>query len=238
MVGGNKEIVYNNIERFAVVIAVDKYRGMTYICVNRGMHPCAYVICPKDFLDKYYNPDEGIIPGIKVHGGIDYVGEVNELLGLEDYEGYCIGWDYGHAGDWTGKLSNEENIAYGHKKYTTKILVDDCKKVIDQYYQILDDERVDFNDESQLTHKILSHCGFKSVFGNGPDSEDALQLSGDENGNRWKIYIDLKKPTNTFIITQNPRMKYEGPILTVKDMKLAIKLFKLPLKCPKTNCSK
>ena len=221
-----REIVYNNIDHFAVIVAEGEYRGIKYVCVNRGTCPCAYVFLPSEFIDSHIS-DEYTIPGIQVHGGIDYIGNANELLALEDYDGICIGWDYDHNGDWTGHLSDEENREYGHHKYTTKILVGDCEKVIDQYYKILEDEQQEYDDDSQLTGRFLVENGFKTLFSNG--DEDVFQISGDEMGGRWKIYIDLKKQEKSFVISQSPRRKYEGPILTIKNLKRIIRFFNLPI---------
>ena len=91
MIPQKKEIVYTSHRRIAVIVAEGEYKGVKYVCVNRGIHPCAYVFCTQEFLDKHATEYE-TIDGIYVHGGISYIGNANELLGLEDYDHPCFGW--------------------------------------------------------------------------------------------------------------------------------------------------
>ena len=225
MVSDKKEIVYNNIDRFAVIVATGEYKGVKYVCVNRGKHPCAYVMCSQEFLDKHVNEWDSI-DGIYVHGGVSFVGQANELLGLEDYDSPCFGWDYGHAGDWAGYISENENLAYGHRKYTTEMIVDDCQDAIDQYLNILKEDQEKPDDNSSLTKEYLGKVGFTPVL-DGID--DALQMSGGEVGKKWKIYIDLQHPNQSYALNQSPRRKYEGEITTFCDLKSIIQLFDIPI---------
>jgi len=225
MVSDKKEIVYNNIDRFAVIVATGEYKGVKYVCVNRGKHPCAYVMCSQEFLDKHVNEWDGI-DGLYVHGGVSFVGPANELLGLEDYDSPCFGWDYGHAGDWAGYISENENLAYGHRKYTTDMIIADCEDAIDQYLQIIKDDQDEIDDDSTMTKEYLRKVGFTPIL---EGIDDALQLSGEVNGKKWKIYIDLQHPNQSYAINQSPRRKYEGEITTPKDLKSIIQLFDVPV---------
>ena len=225
----NKEIIYNNIERFAVIVADDTYRGLRYICVNRGIHPCAYVLCPQDFLDKHVSKEYNTIEGIYVHGGISFIGNANELLGMEDIDYPCFGWDYGHAGDWAGYISERDNIIFEHQKYTTEMLVKDCKSAIDQYFEILNADVMKDDPNPFLTRDLLKKNGFVSILGGLSDDEDAYKLMGSDDGYTWTIFIDFKSPNNSYAITKNPRRKYEGEIMTLNDLNAVIELFKLPV---------
>ena len=225
MVSEKKEIVYNNIKHFAVIVASGVYKNVQYVCLNLGIHPAAYVMCTQEFLDKHVDKYK-TIEGIHVHCGITYVGKANELLGLEEYNSPCFGWDYGHAGDWAGYMSEEENIAFNHTKYTTDMLIKDCQDAIDQYLQILENDAHPV-DNNIITKEALINLGFTKSHSSGFD--DRYQISGEENGKSWKIIIDLKNPSSSYVHTQNSRRKYEGEITTMEDLKSIIQLFDIPV---------
>jgi len=228
MVGGKKEIVYANIDRFAEIVATGEYRGVKYICVNRGIHPCAYVLCSQEFLDKHTDAWNSI-PEIHVHGGVTYVGLASDLLGLEDFPVPCFGWDYGHFGDWEGYRSEEQNRMYGHRKYTTDMIIKECESAIDQYLEVLsNDEKCDEEGNLYLNSDILEKFGFTPVF-NGSDQENAYRISGEEDGRMWKIYVDLKHKSLSYALNQDRHRKYDGEIVTVKDLKLVIQMCNIPL---------
>ena len=225
MVSEKKEIVYNNIKHFAVIVASGVYKNVQYVCLNLGIHPAAYVMCTQEFLDKHVDKYK-TIDGIHVHCGITYVGKANELLGLEEYDSPCIGWDYGHAGDWAGYMSEEENIAFNHTKYTTDMLIKDCQDAIDQYLQILENDAHPV-DNNIITKEALINLGFTEAHSGGLD--DAYQISGEEYGKSWRIFIDLKNPSNSCVHNQNSRRSYEGEITTMGDLKSIIQLFDIPI---------
>jgi hypothetical protein len=131
-----KEMVYSNEREIVEIIARNVYKGVEYFVVNIGIHPCAYVVCEKEFLDKHRD-EWGDIDGISVHGGVTYTGKLSSLSAFEgdpDLEDvYCFGWDYGHAGDWAGYLDDITNE--GSRKYDTWMVVDECKSAIDQYLE-------------------------------------------------------------------------------------------------------
>ena len=224
MVSEKKEIVYNNIKHFAVIVASGVYKNVQYVCLNLGIHPAAYVMCTQEFLDKHVDKYK-TIEGIHVHCGITYVGKANELLGLEEYDSPCFGWDYGHAGDWAGYMSEEENIAFNHTKYTTDMLIKDCQDAIDQYLQILENDAHPV-DNNIITKEALINLGFTPAH-SGLD--DAYQISGEEYGKSWRIFIDLKNPINSYVHNQNSRRSYEGEITTMEDLKSIIQLFDIPV---------
>ena len=225
MVSEKKEIVYHNIKHFAVIVASGVYKNVQYVCLNLGIHPAAYVMCTQEFLDKHVDKYK-TIDGIHVHCGITYVGKANELLGLEEYDSPCFGWDYGHAGDWAGYMSEEENIAFNHTKYTTDMLVKDCQDAIDQYLQILENDAHPV-DNNIITKEALINLGFTEAHSGGLD--DAYQISGEEYGKSWRIFIDLKNPGNSCVHNQNSRRSYEGEITTMGDLKSIIQLFDIPV---------
>ena len=225
MISEKKEIVYNNIKHFAVIVASGVYKNVQYVCLNLGIHPAAYVMCTQEFLDKHVDKYK-TIEGIHVHCGITYVGKANELLGLEEYDSPCFGWDYGHAGDWAGYMSEEENIAFNHTKYTTDILIKDCQDAIDQYLQILENDAHPV-DNNIITKEALINLGFTPAHSGGLD--DAYQISGEEYGKSWRIFIDLMNPSNSCVHNQNSRRSYGGEITTMGDLKSIIQLFDIPV---------
>ena len=67
---------------------------------NGGTHPCAYINVPKDILNKYDDPklvDEAWSGDC--HGGFTYSEPTCPGLTSEN-EGFWLGWDYAHAGDY------------------------------------------------------------------------------------------------------------------------------------------
>lgn len=136
-----KEMVYTSY-RESEIIARNVYKGVEYFVVNIGTNPCAYVPCDKEFLDKHRD-EWGDIDGISVHGGVTYTGKLSDLSAFGDdpelEEVYCFGWDYGHAGDWSGYLTDIYNE--GSRKYDTWMVVEECKSAIDQYLEILKQDK-------------------------------------------------------------------------------------------------
>ena len=107
------------------ILAMGEYRGHRYVVISYGYHPCAYVSMPKGRAI--------LTSGIVCHGGITYVNK--DLEGIpSDENTWWIGWDYAHHGDYSGLL-----WLMGGKKWTTKEIVEECERVIEQ---IEDDENV------------------------------------------------------------------------------------------------
>lgn len=95
--------------------------GLLYYIMNLGTHPTAYIKIPKKYRDK--------INDIEVNGGITYSGEGLYISENEKIEGYFIGWDYAHWGDYAGY---EEmlplNLRIGGKKWTTMEILEEVKE--------------------------------------------------------------------------------------------------------------
>lgn len=225
-----KELIYSNTYGLRDVIADDYYKGVHYICVNIGDHPCAYFLSTKEFIDSHLDT-YGSIKGIHVHGGVSHTGPFTNMAGLENYDGHWIGWDYGHAGDWTGHMSVEKNTKCGHRKYTTMMLITECRDAIKQYLAIVDeDKKKDEKGNEDITPEYLKGIGFQTVFTGNSPSESVMQLTGNDGAeNKWRIYIDFKNPVKSYISNQNPRRRYEGSLDQVKDLRLAIKLCQIPI---------
>ena len=121
-------------------------------------------------------------------------------------------------------MSDEENIAFNHTKYTTDMLIKDCQDAIDQYLQILENDAHPA-DNNIITKEALINLGFTQQSG----FDDRYQISGEEYGKIWKIIIDLKNPSSSYVLNQNSRRKYEGEITTMGDLKSIIQLFDIPI---------
>ena len=126
-----KEMVYqkNWTPDNRVIDMLDKgiYKGYHYAIVSFGSHPCAYIELPKGH--KYYGKDYDDIP-IDCHGGLTYSSE-GLLPSSNDYhrDGYWIGWDYAHLGDYYGWSNAFINTG---KRWTTEEILQEVKEVIEQ----------------------------------------------------------------------------------------------------------
>ena len=122
-----KEMVYTSFcLKKPIVIAKGKYRGLRYFVLNLGTHPCAYVDVAKTKLRGIDYGDLKI--DIDCHGGITYSDK--NLLSVKK-EGWYIGWDYAHGGDFCGCFLGTAGY-YTWKMWSTKEMIAECKKVIDQ----------------------------------------------------------------------------------------------------------
>ena len=102
--------------------------GFLYYILNLGTHPTAYIRIPKEH--KYYK-EENIY--LDVHGGITFS---NMGICVKDVilEGYWIGWDYGHFGDYAGyEEMYPKEFRTGGKKWTTEEIKEEviaaCKQL-------------------------------------------------------------------------------------------------------------
>ena len=124
-----KEMVYQTI-KITEILSEGEYCGYHFVIVSYGTHPCAYVEIPKDhpsYMKDYDDID------IDVHGGITYGRHLSHVLGERGLDGFYIGWDYAHAGDFTGDyLDGDYRFGKHEKKWTTEEIFEDVKSVIHQ----------------------------------------------------------------------------------------------------------
>lgn len=105
--------------------------GLLFYIMNLGLHPTAYVKIPKN-----HKIDEN---EIDVHGGITYSREGLWINENQQIDGYFIGWDYAHYGDYCGyEELLPKNIRIGGKKWTTEEIFKDVKDVC---YQIQENNK-------------------------------------------------------------------------------------------------
>ena len=132
-----KQMIYGGPEGL-LYFETDREDGFEIAIINiRGSHPCAYVNVPKTFRDKFGDPildyDAWFADG--AHGGFTYAGKE---LRTKDFkrEGFWLGWDYAHAGDYTclvdmyGNVINYNPIRDSERKYTTEEILEHAYEVI------------------------------------------------------------------------------------------------------------
>lgn len=109
--------------------------GLLYYIMSLGTHPTAYIRIPKGH--KLYGKDDAEIYqkiDIGVHGGITYISDSITIENIGKVDGWIIGWDYGHYGDYMGiEESVPTEFRTGGKKWTTQEIY---KEVREACYQI------------------------------------------------------------------------------------------------------
>lgn len=120
-----KEMEYSE-KRKIEVLDTGYCLGFLYYIMNLGTHPTAYIKIPKE--NKYYGKDMGEI-NLDVNGGVTYSEEGLNISDNQRIEGWFIGWDYAHYGDYTGfELLVPEQYRTGGKKLTTKEIYEEVRQ--------------------------------------------------------------------------------------------------------------
>lgn len=112
------------------VIFSEAYFGYTFYILSMGTHPCAYIQIPKN--DKLFGMDYDDIENkyeLNVHGGLTYT---NSKLKSVESEGWFIGWDYAHWGDYIGYA----DYSFEDKKWDVRDIRNECENVIEQIVKI------------------------------------------------------------------------------------------------------
>ena len=138
-----KEMIYQ-AESKTEILDTGYCLGLLYYIMNLGMHPTAYVRIPENH--RYYKKDMDEID-IDVHGGITYSSDHLYIENNQKLEGWFIGWDYAHYGDYAGyeeKLPKE--LQTGGKKWTTEEIFKEVKSVCYQL-QKTEEEKENGNKE-------------------------------------------------------------------------------------------
>lgn len=124
-----------------------EYRGIPFIACNADLgHWCGYIRLPDGhpyckFIDKkrwfsigsrrFYYSDYSKIP-LDCHGGITFGRKVKakEKWPQGFTDGYWIGWDYAHAGDYLPPSDHFGGLS--GREWFEDDVVRECKTVIDQ----------------------------------------------------------------------------------------------------------
>lgn len=114
------------------ILAEGEYKNYHYVIMSYGTHPCAYVAIPKNH--KCYGKDYDDID-IRCHGGLTYSRDSLRIGEDTVYNGYFIGWDYAHYGDYAGYFSQ---IGFDEpcKKWTTEEILEEVNDVIEQLIKL------------------------------------------------------------------------------------------------------
>lgn len=108
--------------------------GFLYYIMNLGFHPTAYIKIPKGHT--YYGKEMEDID-IYVHGGITYAKDNLWIGENQKIEGYFIGWDYAHYGDYGGyEEMLPKELRTNGKKWTTEEIFKEVKEVCYQLNKI------------------------------------------------------------------------------------------------------
>ena len=121
-----KKMIYqeNSIRE---VLATGDYLGFTYYILNLGTHPTAYIKIPENH--EYYKKDYDDID-LSVHGGLTFASDTLNLGKNNIINGWFIGWDYAHYGDYLGyeMMHPQWHIYEENKKWTTEEILEEVKK--------------------------------------------------------------------------------------------------------------
>lgn len=121
----------------AKILAQGTFRGWDYICVNMGTHPTAYVRIPKEskFYQKHYDTIEQL--EFYPHGHFTFSDMLfSSYFDRKITDGWYLGWDYGHAGDYRCPISlgvgNPHNfgLPYGAIQHSTDEMIGEAHLVI------------------------------------------------------------------------------------------------------------
>lgn len=124
-----KDMIYN-INKEREILDTGRYKGFNYYIINLGTHPVAYIEIPKGH--KLYGKGYEEID-LNVHGGLTYADKYLWITESSKKEGWFIGWDYAHCGDYTGyEEMYPKKYRTGGKKWTTEEILEEVKEGIDE----------------------------------------------------------------------------------------------------------
>ena len=120
--------LYNMTEPpVAETIATGTHNGYDFAILWYRYHPNAYIRIPEDH--PYYGKDYTEIDdkGI-VHCGFTFSGNnLHKDYGLQD--GWYLGWDYGHIGDYT---DYDAGCTLDGRRWTVSEITAECRQIIDE----------------------------------------------------------------------------------------------------------
>ena len=107
------------------IVLQNTYKNYTYLITFNSAFYCAYIIIPPSH--PYFCLDYELL-NISCHGGLTF-SDCHYLINQ-----WCIGWDYGHAGDWNYDLPDymQTSLLGTFHKWTLKEIELECFNVIEQ----------------------------------------------------------------------------------------------------------
>ena len=132
-----QEMIYE-YKRGQPTFALDwgNYQGYEYLIKSLGRFPTAYVCLTENDMDfgKFYDDID-----IECHGGLTYSepkvsfldwSDKYKCMVLQSINGWVIGWDYGHHGDYIATPNH--TMDFGGKQWRTYEILAEVKSVINQ----------------------------------------------------------------------------------------------------------
>ena len=124
-----KKMIYQQ-NRKREVLAAGEYLGFTYYILSLGTHPTAYIKIPEGH--KYYKKSCDDID-LNVHGGLTFASDELYLDNIININGWFIGWDYAHFGDYLGyEMMYSHSFVSEDKKWTTEEILEEVKKACEE----------------------------------------------------------------------------------------------------------
>jgi len=127
-----KEMIYQ-LKRKREVLDSGKSFGFEYYIMSFGMYPTAYIKIPENHpfyrkeYDEIYNECN-----IEVNGGITYSNNHLWISENQKLEGWFIGWDYAHYGDY---CAFGEIFDIDGKRWTTEEIRQEVFAACKQLYE-------------------------------------------------------------------------------------------------------
>lgn len=171
-----KEMIYSANRIDPERIAEGTYKGFDYYVLNLGTHPCAYI----DVTETLLNGKEYGDIDIQCHGGLTYS---RNYLPTVDKQGWFIGWDYAHYGDFAGyEIMFSSDLQSDGKHWTTGEIVDECKNVIDQIVGLPKQTNLDHIKEMNIEEFADFLMNYKDCFNCliGAGTKDCNSICGNK----------------------------------------------------------
>lgn len=130
-----KEMIYQE-DRKIELLDKGTCFGYEYYILNLGTHPTAYVKIPEPhplYEKKYHD----IYSYFDVNGGLTYSDNYLRISDTEEIEGWFIGWDYAHYGDYFGgEKMFPKYHRIGGKRWTTEEIIEEAVGVCRKLYEM------------------------------------------------------------------------------------------------------